>query len=115
MGQAKYYQIDKKCVLKETIRHAKQKVSTNLETIATESTIDEKLIKTLVCLEKKQFYKCRSNTKSTHKNYLHALEWYFTMTEYSYQRHYELQLYCPFTRDLVASNEGYSEKITKWN
>ena len=53
MGQASHIQNEKKWDLKETIKQAEQKLTTDLKTIATETTNDEKLLKTLVCLERR--------------------------------------------------------------
>ena len=50
MGQASHIQEEKKWDLEETIRQAEQKFATDLRTIAKETTDDEKLLKTLVCL-----------------------------------------------------------------
>ena len=53
MGQASHVQEENKWDLEETIRQAEQKFATDLRTIAKETTNDEKLLKTLVCLERK--------------------------------------------------------------
>ena len=53
MGQASHIQEENKWDLKETIRQAEQKFATDLRTIAKETTEDEKLLKTLVCLERR--------------------------------------------------------------
>ena len=53
MGQASHIQNENKWDLEETIRQAEQKFTTDLKTIATETTNDEKLLKTLVCLERR--------------------------------------------------------------
>ena len=54
MGQASHIQEENKWYLEETIRQAEQKFATDLRTIAIakETTDDEKLLKTLVCLER---------------------------------------------------------------
>ena len=52
MGQASHVQEENKWDLEETIRQAEQKIATDLRTIAKETTNDEKLLKTLVCLER---------------------------------------------------------------
>ena len=44
-------QNENKWDLGETIRQAERKFTTDLKTIATETSNDEKLLKTLVCLE----------------------------------------------------------------
>ena len=53
MEQASHLQEENKWDLEETIRHAEQKFATDLRTIAKETTDDEKLLKTLVCLERR--------------------------------------------------------------
>ena len=53
MGQASHIQEENKWDLEETIRQAEQKFATDLRTIAKETTDDEKLLKTLVCLERR--------------------------------------------------------------
>ena len=52
MGKASKIQNNTDWDLEETIRQAEQKFSTGLKTISKETTNDEKLIKTLVCLER---------------------------------------------------------------
>ena len=53
MGQTSHVQNNNEWNLKETIRQAEQKFATDPKTIATETTNDNKLLKTLVCLERK--------------------------------------------------------------
>ena len=53
MGQASHIQEENKWDLEETIRQAEQSFATDLRTIAKETTDDEKLLKTLVCLERR--------------------------------------------------------------
>ena len=53
MGQASHIQEENKWDLDETIRQAEQKFATDLRTIAKETTDDGKLLKTLVCLERR--------------------------------------------------------------
>ena len=53
MGQASHIQNENKWDLEETIRQAEQKFTTDLKTIATETTNDEKLLKALACLERR--------------------------------------------------------------
>ena len=53
MGQASHIQGESKWDLEETIKQAEQKFTTDLKTIATETNNDEKLLKTLVCLERR--------------------------------------------------------------
>ena len=53
MGQASHIQGEKKRDLEETIRQAEQKFTTDVKTIAAETTSDDKLLKTLVCIKRK--------------------------------------------------------------
>ena len=53
MGQASHIQNENKWDLEETIRQAEQKFTTDLKTIATETTNDEKLLKALACLDRR--------------------------------------------------------------
>ena len=53
MGQAIHIHNENKWDLEETIRQAEQNITTDLKTIAIETTNDEKLLKTLVCLERR--------------------------------------------------------------
>ena len=53
--------------LKETIRQVEQKFTTDLETKAGETTNDEKLLKTLVCIERKALEQILEEYKD-HKN-----------------------------------------------
>ena len=53
LEQASRIQNENKWDLEETIRQAEQKFTTDLKTIATETSNDEKLLKTLVCLERR--------------------------------------------------------------
>ena len=53
MGQASHVQNNHEWNLEETISQAEQRFATDLKTTATETTTDDKLLKTLVCLEKK--------------------------------------------------------------
>ena len=53
MGQASHVQEENKWNLEETIRQAEQNFATDLRTIAKETTNDENLLKTLVCLERR--------------------------------------------------------------
>ena len=52
MGQTSHMQSDNNWDLEKTIRKAEEKFTTNLKTIATEITNDERILKPLVCLEK---------------------------------------------------------------
>ena len=71
MGTSSKVQYEDKWDLEETVRQAEQKFSTDLRTIADETTNDEKLQKTLVCLERRNFeqipevYKQYKNNLST--------------------------------------------------
>ena len=53
MGQASNIQDNNAWDLQETMKQAEQKYTTDLKTTATETTNDEKLLKTLVCLERR--------------------------------------------------------------
>ena len=55
MGTASKVKYEDKWDLEETVRQVKQKFSTDLRTIADETTNDEKLLKTLVCLERRNY------------------------------------------------------------
>ena len=52
MGKASKIQINSDWDLEETVRRVEQKFATDLKTIAGETTNDEKLLKTLVCIER---------------------------------------------------------------
>ena len=68
MGTASKVQYNEEWDLEETIRQAEQKFSTDLRTIADETTNDEKLIKTLVCLERRNYEQIPEEYKEHHKN-----------------------------------------------
>ena len=51
MGKASKVQINSDWDLEETIRQVKQKFATDLKTIVGETTNEQKLLKTLVCIE----------------------------------------------------------------
>ena len=68
MGTASKVQYNEEWDLEETIRQAKQKFSTDLRTIADETTNDEKLIETLVCLERRNYEQIPDEYKEHHKN-----------------------------------------------
>ena len=53
MGQASHIQDDNKWDPQETIRQAEQEFTTNLKTIATETTNDQKILRSLVCLKRR--------------------------------------------------------------
>ena len=67
MGQASHIQNENKWDLEETIRQAEQKFTTDLKTIATETTNDEKLLKTLVCLERRTLEQIPDEYKTYYK------------------------------------------------
>ena len=67
MGQASHIQDENKWNLEETIRQAEQKFTTDLKTIATEKTNDEKLLKALVCLERRTLEQIPDDYKPYHK------------------------------------------------
>ena len=67
MGQANHIQGENKWDLEETIRQAEQNFTTDLKTIATETTNDEKLLKTLVCLERRTLEQIPDDYKPYHK------------------------------------------------
>ena len=53
MGQASHVQDNTTWDMEEAIRQAEQEFTTDLKTIATETTNDEKMLKTLGCLERR--------------------------------------------------------------
>ena len=53
MGKGSKIQISSDWDLEETVRQVEQNFATDLKTIAGETTNDEKLLKTLVCIERK--------------------------------------------------------------
>ena len=53
MGKASKIQQNNEWDLEDTVRQVEQKFATDLKTIAGETTNDEKLLKTLVCIERK--------------------------------------------------------------
>ena len=53
MGKASKVQTSSDWDLEKTVRQVEQKFATDLKTIAGETTNDEKLLKTLVCIERK--------------------------------------------------------------
>ena len=55
MGKASKIQSSEDWDLEETVRQVEQKFATDLKTIAGETTNDEKLLKTLVCLERRTY------------------------------------------------------------
>ena len=67
MGQASHVQEENKWDLEETIRQEQQKFSTNLRTNAKETTNDEKLLKTLVCFERRTLEQSPDQYKSYQK------------------------------------------------
>ena len=67
MGQASHIQGENKWALEEIIRQAEQKFTTDLKTIATETTNDGELLKTLVCLERRTLEQVPDDYKPYHK------------------------------------------------
>ena len=67
MGQASHVQEENKWDLEETIRQAEQKFATDLRTIVKETTNDEKLLKTLLCLERRTLEQVPEENKSYQK------------------------------------------------
>ena len=67
MGQASHVQEENKWNLEKTIRQAELKFTTDLRTIARETTNDEKLLKTLGCLERRKLDQIPEEYKSYHK------------------------------------------------
>ena len=53
MGKASKIQTSSDWDLEETVRHVEQNFATDLKTIAGETTNDENLLKTLVCIQRK--------------------------------------------------------------
>ena len=74
MGKASKIQNSENWDLEETVRQVEQKFATDLKTIARETTNDEKLLKTLVYLNKEHTNKYLKNTGSTRKTYQRDLE-----------------------------------------
>ena len=68
MGTASKVQYNEEWDLEETTRQAEQKFLTDLRTTADETTDVEKLIKTLVCLEKRSYEQIPDEYKEHHKN-----------------------------------------------
>ena len=69
MGKASKIQTNSDWDLEETIRQMEQKFATDLKTIAGETTNDEKLLKTLVCIKRKQWNKYQKSTKDIQNIY----------------------------------------------
>ena len=67
MGQASEIQNENKWDLEETTRQAEQKFTTDLKTIAIETTNDEKVLKTLVCLERRTLEQIPDDYKPYYK------------------------------------------------
>ena len=67
MGQASHIQNENKWDLEETIRQAVQKFTTDLKSIAPETTNDEKLLKALVSLERRTLEQILDDYKPYHK------------------------------------------------
>ena len=67
VGQASHIQGKNKWGLEETIRQAEQNFTTDTKTIVTGTTNDEKLLKTLVCLERRTLEQTPDDYKPYHK------------------------------------------------
>ena len=68
MGTASRVQYTEEWDLEETMKQVDQKFSTDLRTIADEITNDEKLLKTLVCLEIRSYEQIPEEYKEHYKN-----------------------------------------------
>ena len=68
MGKASKIQNSEDWDLEETARQVEQKFATDLKTIAGETTNDEKLLKTLVCLERKAYEQIPEEYREYKKN-----------------------------------------------
>ena len=76
LGQASLVQDDNNLDLEETIRQAEQKFTTDLKTIATETTNDGKFLKylkTLVCLDRRSIEQIADEYKAYQKKRLTRL------------------------------------------
>ena len=69
MGKASKIQSNNEWDLVETVRQVEQKLATDLNTIAGETANDEKLLNTLVCIERKTFEQIPEKYKE-YKNHL---------------------------------------------
>ena len=69
MGKASKIQQNNEWDLEDTVRQVEQKFATDLKTIAGETTNDEKLLKTLVCIERKTLEQMPEEYKE-YKNHL---------------------------------------------
>ena len=74
-------QEESKWDLEETIRQSEQKFTTDLESIAKETTKDEKLLKTLVCLERRTLEQKPEEKNHTTNNCQQDSACYFMTTE----------------------------------
>ena len=68
MGQASHVQNNDEWNLEETLRQAEQMFASDLKTIATETTNDDKLLKTQVCLGRKTVNQIPEEYKQYIKN-----------------------------------------------
>ena len=68
MGQASHVHENKEWNLDKTIRQAEQKFSTDLKMIAMETSNNDKLLKTLFCLERKTTVQIPDEYKQNTKN-----------------------------------------------
>ena len=69
MRQASHVQHNNELNLEETIRQAEQKFTTDLKTTATETTNDDKCLKSLVCLERSDHNKKSTNAEHGETNF----------------------------------------------
>ena len=68
MGQASHVQEKKEWNMEKTVRQAEQNFSTDIKMIATETTNDHKILKTLVCLERQTTTQIPDEYKQCIKN-----------------------------------------------
>ena len=84
MGTASKVQYEDKRDLEETVRQVEQKFSTDLRTIADETTNDENLLKTLVCLERRNYEQIPEEYRQYKNNLPPDLELSCMMTKSSF-------------------------------
>ena len=70
MGKASKIQQNNEWDLEDTVRQVEQKFATDLKTIAGETTNDEKLLKTLACIERKTLEQMPEEYRQEYKNHL---------------------------------------------
>ena len=68
MGTPSKVQNNDEWDLEETIRQKQQKFATDLRTIADETTNDGKILKTMVCFERRSYEQTPEEYKEYHKN-----------------------------------------------